>query len=249
MKTQQLTRILFSATIAIATFAFSAAFAQVKIGTNPTIIGANSNLEVEAANNKKVIVHKNDGTMVIENTPPGAITDSMLSVDAAGNVRSISAARITRPPVYSFEMTIPGGTSDASNGPQGSSFPLTFPNNGFITPGSATADRLNSGTWKAPATGIYRVDLMATAMANNNVSGYGIVTIKMLQNGGPIRTAAVTVTTYGPNANRGTATVTLTKVVSLAAGETISANADTCLGCGPDYYWVIDRYLNIQRLE
>ncbi|WP_147300426.1 hypothetical protein [Dyadobacter luteus] len=50
----------------------TASFAQVKIGTNPTTIGANSNLEVEALNNKKVIVHKDNGTMVIENTPLGS---------------------------------------------------------------------------------------------------------------------------------------------------------------------------------
>lgn len=62
-------------------------YAQVKIGMNPTAINSNSNLEVEATNNKKVIVHKNDGTVVIENTPSGKITDSLLTVDLSGNVR------------------------------------------------------------------------------------------------------------------------------------------------------------------
>ncbi|WP_159478275.1 C1q-like domain-containing protein [Dyadobacter sp. 3J3] len=68
-------------------FLTSSAFSQVKIGTNPTTINANSNLEVEGTNNKKVIVHRNDGTVVIENTPSGKITDSLLTVDPSGNVR------------------------------------------------------------------------------------------------------------------------------------------------------------------
>lgn len=63
--------------------------AQVKIGSNPTIIGPNANLEVEAVNGKKVIVKKDVGTIVIENTPAGAITDSVLTVDPTGNVRAI----------------------------------------------------------------------------------------------------------------------------------------------------------------
>lgn len=70
--------------------ASSASFAQVKIGTNPTTIGANSNLEVEATNNKKVIVNKADGTVVIENTPVGTSADKLLAVDASGNVRTTS---------------------------------------------------------------------------------------------------------------------------------------------------------------
>ncbi|WP_254412662.1 hypothetical protein [Dyadobacter diqingensis] len=78
---------LFAGAMLLAT---SSAFAQVKIGTNPTVIGTNNNLEVEAINNKKVIVNKADGTVVIENTPTGATTDKYLSIDAAGNVRALT---------------------------------------------------------------------------------------------------------------------------------------------------------------
>ncbi|PSL31536.1 hypothetical protein [Dyadobacter jiangsuensis] len=73
------------------------AFAQVKIGSNPTVIGSNSNLEVEATNAKKVIVHKSDGTVVIENTPQGAATDKLMSVDAAGNVRALTLDEVNTP--------------------------------------------------------------------------------------------------------------------------------------------------------
>lgn len=86
---------------AVATLVLAAApentFAQVKIGSNPTVIGPNSNLEVEATNAKKVIVHKSDGTVVIENTPAGATTDRLMSVDAAGNVRALTLDEINSP--------------------------------------------------------------------------------------------------------------------------------------------------------
>ena len=248
MKTRRLTRLLSSAAFAAMTFASSAVFAQVKIGTNPTTIGANSNLEVEAANNKKVIVHKNDGTVVIENMPSGAVTDSIMSVDAAGNVRRISTARITRPPVYVFEMS-----GNWQGAPQAVNFALGFEVDGFITPSSATSDRSGPNAWKAPAAGIYRIDLRATGLANNNVSGYGIITVEILRNWGT-PTAAVlagadaTVSTYGPNANRGTASLFTSKTLSLAAGDVISAQMRTCNGCGPDYYWGAGTF-TIQRLE
>ena len=96
MKTNQLlSRTLCSAMFAAAVmFGSSSAFAQVKIGTAPTTIDANSNLEVQATNNKKVIVHKDNGTVVIENTPSGAITDSIMTIDASGNVRAIDKNRL-----------------------------------------------------------------------------------------------------------------------------------------------------------
>jgi len=67
-----------------------AARAQVKIGANPATIGASSGLEVEAANGKKVIVNKADGSVVIENVPAGISSDKYMTVDASGNVRAIA---------------------------------------------------------------------------------------------------------------------------------------------------------------
>ena len=246
MKTHQLAKILTLATLP-AMLVFSAVSAQIKIGTNPTTISANSNLEIEAANNKKVIVHKSDGTVVIENTPSGSAADSILSVDPAGNVRRISTTVAARPPVYVFEMTAPAGNWD--HGVQGTGFPLTFPDNSFVTPASAVPDRLDDRTWKAPAAGLYLVDLIAMGMANNNVSGVGILGVNLRKNGSITRTAGVTISTFGPTANRGVATVVVSEVMSLAAGDTVGADAGSCAGCGPDFYWVTDRYLRIQRLE
>lgn len=74
--------------------------AQVKIGSNPTIIGPNSNLEVQATNGNKVIVNKDNGTVIIQNTPVGATTDKLMTVDATGNVRAITPALMGTVPYY-----------------------------------------------------------------------------------------------------------------------------------------------------
>jgi hypothetical protein len=46
-------------------------YAQVKIGTNPTTIGANSNLEIESTSNNKVVVQKSNGNMGVGTSSPG----------------------------------------------------------------------------------------------------------------------------------------------------------------------------------
>lgn len=105
---------------AVATIFFAAApdsaFAQVKIGSNPTVIGSNSNLEVEATNAKKVIVHKSDGTVVIENTPQGANTDKLMSVDAAGNVRALTLDEVNTPAASRPFLRLKGGIITPSTG-------------------------------------------------------------------------------------------------------------------------------------
>ncbi len=83
MKTKQ----LFSKTLCTALFAgalflgSSAVFAQVKIGTNPTVIGTNSNLEVESSNGTKVVVDKTSGFV------GAGVTDPTQSIDGAGTGR------------------------------------------------------------------------------------------------------------------------------------------------------------------
>jgi len=61
---------------AVATLIFAAgsnsAFAQVKIGSNPTVIGANSNLEVEATSGNKTVIQKDNGNVGIGTDAPGA---------------------------------------------------------------------------------------------------------------------------------------------------------------------------------
>lgn len=71
--------------IAFATALFLAANfanAQVKIGTNPTSIGTNSNLEVEAANGSKVKVSSDTGKVTIADGTQG--TGKVLTSDENG---------------------------------------------------------------------------------------------------------------------------------------------------------------------
>ncbi|WP_425290911.1 tail fiber domain-containing protein [Spirosoma linguale] len=53
----------------------SVAQAQVKVGSNPTTISTNANLEVEATNGTKVMVQKADGRVGIGTTSPAAALD------------------------------------------------------------------------------------------------------------------------------------------------------------------------------
>ncbi|OJV20508.1 MAG: hypothetical protein BGO21_07980 [Dyadobacter sp. 50-39] len=62
----------------------STCYAQVKIGTNPTSIDGNANLEVEASTiGRKVSVHKTTGKVTIKDGTEGAA--KVLTSDAGGN--------------------------------------------------------------------------------------------------------------------------------------------------------------------
>ena len=106
----------FKKSIIAAAFLFGAVSisnAQVKVGANPTTIGTNSNLEVEAANGNKTIVNKNTGQVTIQDGTQG--NGKILTSDAAGNAswRAQKLAEVTSfpqttgaiiwlPPVGSF---------------------------------------------------------------------------------------------------------------------------------------------------
>ena len=96
MTTKQLLSKALGSSMFVATLLFgsSAVFAQVKIGTNPTNIGSTSSLEVEAANNSKVWVQKNSGTLQVENKPSALSSDSIVTRAANGQLRQISISRL-----------------------------------------------------------------------------------------------------------------------------------------------------------
>ncbi len=81
MKTKQLLSIaLFTAAMAVS----SASFAQVKIGTNPTTIDPNNNLEIEASTpNRKTFVNKTTGQVSVLDGTEGA--GKVFTSDANGN--------------------------------------------------------------------------------------------------------------------------------------------------------------------
>ncbi len=75
-------------------FVTTIGYAQVKIGSNPTTITANKNLEVEATNGKKVSANKDNGIVYIENKPNAVATDSVVMRASNGEVRQMSVARL-----------------------------------------------------------------------------------------------------------------------------------------------------------
>ena len=73
MKTKRLLSRTLCAAIFAAAMAFgSSAFAQVKIGSNPTIINSTSNLEVESTDpTKKISINKTSGKITIADGSEG----------------------------------------------------------------------------------------------------------------------------------------------------------------------------------
>lgn len=63
-------------------FTASALVAQVKIGSNPTTIGSNNNLEVESSTGKKTSIHKGSGKVTIKDGTEGL--NRVLTSDAVG---------------------------------------------------------------------------------------------------------------------------------------------------------------------
>jgi len=151
MTTQKAIKGLIGATFAAVFFAAApgTAFAQVKIGSNPTVIGPNSNLEVEATGAQKVIVHKSDGTVVIENTPAGATTDRLMSVDAAGNVRALTLDQVNTPVATRPYLRLKGGVIAPTNGASQTVVNLNpeLQSNVTYTPGSGQITINESGIY------------------------------------------------------------------------------------------------------
>jgi hypothetical protein len=78
---------LFTAMLIVASTAMaSTASAQVKIGTNPTVISSNSNLEVEATNNYPVVIQKNNGYVGINTLTP----NNLLHVSGSSPTEGVS---------------------------------------------------------------------------------------------------------------------------------------------------------------
>ncbi len=171
-----LTRLLFMGrklqSFALVLFCISLLFSlsghsQVKIGSNPTSINSNKNLEIEATSGKKVNVNKNDGRTYIENKPSAALTDSVVLRYTDGELRQMSVARLVKF-IQDSEDTdgdgIPNGTDpdDDGDGIQDTvdKCPLLYgcasnpvngathgcPVNCFTVPGAITALNCSSAT-------------------------------------------------------------------------------------------------------
>jgi hypothetical protein len=161
-------KFIFKKSIIVAAFLFGAvdiSNAQVKVGSNPTVIGTNSNLEVEATNAKKVIVNKADGTLILENTPTGAITDKYLSIDALGNVRSVA------PPTYSITGIYRGSIVTPINI---GSCPASLTTSGYFTSAACAVATIpgaygkNILTLTFPSVGTTNYEVFSTHNVNNS---------------------------------------------------------------------------------
>ena len=83
--------------IAFATALFLAANtaqAQLKVGTNPTTIGATKNFEVEATGSQKVSINATDGRTYVENTPTAVVTDNVVMKYTDGELRQMTIAKL-----------------------------------------------------------------------------------------------------------------------------------------------------------
>ncbi len=93
--------------------------AQIKIGSNPTTITTNKNLEIEASNGKKVNINKDDGRTFVENTPTAALTDSLILKYTDGELRQMSVAKFLKFAYDSQDLDndgIPNGTDPDIDG-------------------------------------------------------------------------------------------------------------------------------------
>ena len=144
---------------AVMLFNTSEVSAQVKIGSNPTVINAANNLEVESADpTKKVSVDKTTGKVTIADGSQG--TNKILTSDVNGVATWQNTATL-RIPQTMFTGYYSGGQTFATN-----------------SSNSATKISLNvinpAGTWVAnsytiPESGLYRVEFNGSLF--NGVAG------------------------------------------------------------------------------
>ncbi|WP_353718696.1 tail fiber domain-containing protein [Dyadobacter sp. 676] len=107
MKTSRLLSTLALGTVLTAS---SAVFAQVKIGTSPTTISANVNLEVQATNNHRTVIRQDNGFVGIGTITPNA----HLNVEA-GNMSVSNGADNTFDPTVLGAASIGRGNINRAN--------------------------------------------------------------------------------------------------------------------------------------
>lgn len=131
---------------------FTTAQAQVKIGANPTTIGATSNLEVEATNGNKTIVNKTNGQVTIQDGTQGAGKVLTSDANGAASWNSLESARIPRIVFMGYQtgglLSMGASTTGAPN----SRFNVT-PLPGF------TGYNATNRAYVIPESGYYRVEV------------------------------------------------------------------------------------------
>jgi hypothetical protein len=149
INTQLLLKKLRTAAFAVALlFGTSAAFAQVKIGTNPTVIDLANNLEVESSTaGNKVSVNKTTGKVMIADGTQASGNVFTSDANGVGSwVPNIETAAIANSTISTF---IPGGSFAV----------VQFQNVSLNRGGNFN---LFNGVFTAPSAGIYLVTASIT---------------------------------------------------------------------------------------
>lgn len=151
------------AVLLLSLFSVTTLFAQVKIGTNPTTIDANSNLEVEASTTgRKVKVDKGTGQLTIKDGTEG--NGKVLTSDADGGASWVPNAANSQ----SMRVLIVGYTS--SNGLNQSTTQFSLGSTSF---NSIAGSTINANTITLPP-GKYRASLTITGRFNNSSSANAV---------------------------------------------------------------------------
>ncbi|WP_353718762.1 hypothetical protein [Dyadobacter sp. 676] len=156
-------KLLFSAVFGIVC---SSSFAQVKIGSNPTVIEPNSNLEVEASTpSRKMKVDKTTGQVTIQDGTEGSGKVFTSDAVGGGSWQNITFPATSLAP-FSTLMTTVFQTMPSSNGP------ATYTTVIFQGENSDAANAFNpaSGEFTAPSSGYY-IMFGSTQFDNTSLPG------------------------------------------------------------------------------
>lgn len=176
----------FAFIVTASVFATSFASAQVKIGSNPTTIDANNNLEVESNDpTKKVSINKS-GKVTIADGSQGA--GYVLTSDANGTATwlPLTSAKI---PQTVFNGAITGLATVPTFPPAGTEFPHDQPDQRLPLVPTVGVDRWDAGQKRffAPTDGVYSIQV---GLACTSTTGAGVVLWTRIwvapENGGPL---------------------------------------------------------------
>ncbi|GAB4016841.1 C1q-like domain-containing protein [Spirosoma koreense] len=222
--------LLATATIVALFSASSSVFAQVKIGTNPTIIGANNNLEVEASTTgRKTTVDKTTGQVTIADGTQG--TGKVFTSDAVGggswqNVKLTAFAGA----VTQVRQTMTTSSLPSIYTPVVFQAETTDPTNAF-TP--------STGTFVAPVTGLYQV-FGSTQFDNNAISAtppaFSQTCLKILVNG------TTNVAQACSQINAVTSSASVSNLVLLNAGDAVVLTAAATAGASTTFQVVVSSF-------
>jgi hypothetical protein len=220
---------IYSALFAAAMlFVTSSAFAQVKIGTNPTVIEATSNLEVEASTaGRKVKVNKTTGQMTIADGTQG--DKKILTSDANGGASWQPAIQNT-----DVALSVLAATQNITNGARTMDFASVEFDKGANF-------NVTTNEFTAPSAGYYQANLtvICGTAAGVQTGRYGY----LLVNGGSHRLLF----NESVASNEGY-TVYSGRLVKLNAGDKLSIHIGAAAG-GTTFFQITGGSLDIIKIS